>query len=113
MVEYLVGVDGGGSGTRALLARVGGPVIGAGEAGPSALGQGIGQAWRNVQLAIRRAFETAGLPLPGWHHIAVAAALSGVSHRAWRDAFLAADIGFARLEAETDSFAMLLGAHGG
>lgn len=113
MVEFLLGVDGGGTATRALLARRDGPVIGHGQAGPSALGQGITQAWTQVELAISRAFESARLPLPGWQRCALAAGLSGVSNRPWRDEFVARNIGFARLEAETDSYAMLLGAHAG
>ncbi|HYE38995.1 MAG TPA: BadF/BadG/BcrA/BcrD ATPase family protein, partial [Ramlibacter sp.] len=44
---------------------------------------------------------------------ALAAGLSGVSHGPWRDAFVARDPGFGWLAAETDSFTMLLGAHGG
>ena len=43
----------------------------------------------------------------------LAAGLSGVSHGPWRDAFLARDPGFAALDAETDAYTMLLGAHGG
>lgn len=112
-VEYLIGVDGGGSGTRALVHRTDGQAVGAGRSGPSALGQGIPQAWDNVLLAARRGFETAGLPVPSWSRCALAAGLSGVSHAPWRDEFLALDPGFARLEADTDSFTMLLGAHGG
>jgi len=112
-IDYLLGVDGGGTATRAVLARTGGSVIGRGQAGPSALGQGIAQAWRNVELAIRRAFEAAKLPVPSWTRCAVGAGLSGVSYHPWRDAFLRADIGFAHLKAETDSFTMLLGAHDG
>jgi len=113
MTEYLVGVDGGGSGTRALVHPVHGDGAGAGSAGPSALQQGIPQAWDNVLLAIRRAFEAARLPTPSWDRCVLAAGLSGVSHAPWREAFLAGDPGFARLEAETDSFTMLMGAHGG
>ncbi|GAB3762554.1 BadF/BadG/BcrA/BcrD ATPase family protein [Ramlibacter monticola] len=113
MVDYLIGIDGGGSGTRALVQRVHGETVGTGTAGPSALGQGVPQAWENVQAAARRAFEAAGLPIPTWKRCALAAGLSGVSHGPWREAFLASDPGFARLEAETDSFTMLLGAHGG
>lgn len=112
-IEYLLGVDGGGTATRAVLARTGSGVIARGEAGPSALGQGIAQAWRNVELAICRAFEAARLPLAPWARCALGVGLSGVSHHPWRDAFVRADIGFAHLAAETDSFAMLLGAHGG
>lgn len=113
MVEYLVGVDGGGTATRALMARRGGPVLAQGQAGPSALGQGIAPAWEQVQLAIRNAFASAGLSLPSWDRCAVGAGLSGVSNRPWRDEFVARNPGFAQLIAETDSFTMLLGAHGG
>ena len=113
MVDYLIGIDGGGSGTRALVQRIHGETVGTGSAGPSALGQGVPQAWDNVQAAVRRAFEGAGLPMPTWNRCALAAGLSGVSHAPWREAFLAADPGLARLEAETDSFTMLFGAHGG
>jgi glucosamine kinase len=110
---FLIGVDGGGSGTRAVLARADGRVIGSAEAGPSALGQGVGQAWRHVELAISRAFASARLSMPGWERCALAAGLSGIGHAPWRDAFIAGDPGFAHLVAETDSFTMLLGAHGG
>ena len=112
-VAYLIGVDGGGSGTRALVQRAGGEVVGFGTSGPSALGQGIGQAWGHVLVAIRRAFEAAGLPVAPWHRCALAVGLSGVSHAPWRDEFLAGDPGFAALVAETDSFTMLVGAHEG
>lgn len=111
--DYLVGVDGGGSGTRALVQRAGGEVIGAGSAGPSALGQGIPQAWEQIQSALRAAFAAGGLPTPAWDRCVLAAGLSGVSHDPWRDAFLARNPGFAALQAETDSFTLLLGAHGG
>lgn len=113
MVDFLIGIDGGGTATRAWLARRDGVVIGRGQAGPSALGQGIDAAWAQIELAIRGAFQAAGLPLPAWRRCAVGAGLSGVSNRPWRDEFLARNIGFARLVAETDSFTMLLGAHGG
>lgn len=112
-IDYLLGVDGGGTATRAVLARRGGAVLGRGQAGPSALGQGIAQAWRHVELAIRRAFEAAHLAVPSWSLCALGAGLSGVSYGPWRDSFLRANIGFAHLEAETDSFIMLLGAHAG
>jgi glucosamine kinase len=112
-IAYLLGIDGGGTSTRALLARTDGPVIGQGTAGPSALGQGIAQAWRNVELAVRNAFQHAQLPLASRSECAIAAGLSGVSNVPWREAFIAADPGYAHLTAETDSFTMLLGAHAG
>ena len=113
MVDYLIGVDGGGSGTRALVHRVSAEVVGTGQAGPSALQQGIPQAWDNVLAAVRRGFESAGVAPPPWQRCALVAGLSGVSHAPWRDEFLAGNPGFAVLDAETDSFTMLMGAHGG
>lgn len=106
-------MDGGGSGTRAVVEHVHGGVVGMASAGPSALGQGIAQAWANVEAAVRQAFAAGRLEVPPWRQCALAAGLSGVSHGPWRDEFLARNPGFARLEAETDSYTMLLGAHGG
>jgi len=113
MLEYLVGVDGGGSGTRVLLARPDGGVIGAGQAGPSALARGVVPAWQAIEAATRRAFEAAGLTPAPWRICALGAGLSGASHTPWREAFLAANIGFTRIALDSDSFAMLLGAHAG
>jgi len=113
MIEYLIGVDGGGTGTRALVARRGGPVLGQGEAGPSALGQGIESAWQQIELAIARAFDAAAVVRPAFAHCALGAGLSGISNAPWRDAFLAQNPGYAKLLAETDGFTMLVGAHDG
>jgi glucosamine kinase len=113
MIDFLIGIDGGGTATRALVAQRGGPVIAQGQAGPSALGQGIGKAWVQVERAIGHAFDHAGIPVPAWNRCALGAGLSGVSNRPWRDEFIARNVGFARLIAETDSFTMLMGAHGG
>lgn len=113
MIEFLVGVDGGGSGTRALLARRDGVVIGQGQAGPSGLSRGIAAAWLAIAAATRTAFESAGLRPAAWGECALGAGLAGVSHPPWRDAFLAANIGFAQVALDRDSFTMLLGAHAG
>ena len=113
MIEFLVGVDGGGSGTRALLARRDGAVIGHGQAGPSGLSRGIAPAWMAIAAATQSAFESAGLRPAAWGDCALGAGLAGVSHQPWRDAFLAANIGFAQVALERDSFTMLLGAHAG
>ncbi len=111
--RYLIGVDGGGSGTRATVQRADGLLLGRGQAGPSALGQGVDQAWRNVEAAIANAFADAGVARPPRDACALAAGLSGASHGPWREAFEDADPGYGRLEVETDAFTMLLGAHGG
>lgn len=112
-IEFLIGVDGGGSGTRALLAGRDGSPLGSGQAGPSALGQGIDAAWTQLRLAIQAAFADAGVALPEWRRCALGAGLSGATIRAWREEFLARNIGFACLVLESDCFTTLLGAHGG
>jgi len=113
MIEFLLGVDGGGTGTRVLLARRDGVPIGRGAAGPSALARGISSAWAEIGRAIALAFADAGLPNAAARDCALGAGLSGANHRPWHVAFLQADPGFARLELETDAFTMLLGAHAG
>ena len=60
MTDLLLGVDGGGSGTRALLADCSGAILGAGVAGPSNH-QAIGfdAATHAIQSAIDMAFRDA------------------------------------------------------
>lgn len=113
MIKFLVGIDGGGTGTRALIVCFDGAFLGLGEAGPSALGQGIDSAWSTIELAIRRGFESAGLDIPSWSRCAVGAGLSGINNPRWREEFVVKDPGFAKLEVETDAFTTLLGAHVG
>lgn len=112
-IEFLIGIDGGGSGTRSLLSDRNGSLLGRGQAGPSALGQGVDAAWVQLRLAVQAAFADAGLALPAWRQCALGAGLSGAGIQSWRQAFLSGNIGFAHLVLESDSFATLLGAHGG
>jgi glucosamine kinase len=115
MVEYYIGIDGGGTSTRAVVARASEPLreLGRGVAGPSALGQGITQAWQQIHIAIQTAFQQANIVKPDWQQCALAAGLSGVSHQPYRDEFAAKEPGLAKLLVETDSFTMLSGAHAG
>jgi glucosamine kinase len=113
MVEFLVGVDGGGSGTRVKLARPNGFVLSQGAGGPSALGQGVNNAWMQVRNAIAAAFAGAGLPQPDWPQIALAAGLSGAHTKVLSDAFRAELPPFGKVLLETDGYTMLIGAHAG
>lgn len=108
---YLIGVDGGGTATRAVVALSDGRVVGQGHAGPSALGQGVAKAWVQVQAAVKLAFNEAGLAQPAVGDCALSCGLSGASYAPWRDAFVSTNPGYVQLVVETDAFAMLLGAH--
>lgn len=111
-ISWILGVDGGGTGTRARLQTADGRTLGYGQAGPSGLGQGIEQAWRHVEQAIARAFAAAALPVPSRGHCALGLGLAGAGRPDLHDAFLAADPGYARCVLDTDACTMLLGAHG-
>ena len=119
MIAFLIGVDGGGSGTRACLAHLphqasGVPVhLGAGMAGPSGLSLGITNAWTAVEQAIAAAFASAGLPLAPRAAIGLGLGLAGVHNRQWAAQFTAANPGYASLALASDGHTTVLGAHDG
>jgi glucosamine kinase len=113
MIEYLLGVDGGGTGTRVLLANRQGAVLAQASAGPSALGQGVAAAWQHIMAGVQKAFSLAGLEVPALSQCALGAGLSGVHHQPWRDQFVEQNPGFAHLAVENDATIALLAAHGG
>ncbi|WP_028448672.1 BadF/BadG/BcrA/BcrD ATPase family protein [Chitinibacter tainanensis] len=112
-IEYLIGVDGGGTGTRITIAKLDGVELVRAEAGASALGQGIDKAWANITAAIKDGFHKLGLGEVDFARCAVGFGLSGVTVKAWADEFIAKNPGFGRIIVETDGYSTLLGAHNG
>ena len=113
MIDYVLWVDGGGTGTRVRLADRSGTQLAQGVAGPSALGQGVESAWAQILLAVHAAFDNCSLPVPHWSRCVLAAGLSGNGHQPWREDFLALNPGFAAVLLESDATTMLIGAHAG
>jgi glucosamine kinase len=113
MIEYLIGVDGGGTGTRVRLARADGTQLAQASAGPSALAHGIGNAWASINDALAQAFAAAGVDQAAIGSTAIGLGLAGVHNRQWAAQFVAADPGYAALVLETDAFTTLMGAHQG
>jgi len=111
--EYLIGVDGGGTGTRVVVADAHGRELARASGAPSALGLGIPSAWQAIDETISRAFGDIGKT--SWSHAACAIGLglSGVHNAQWEQAFTQAAPGFAALTVATDGFTTLLGAHAG
>ena len=107
---FLIGVDGGGTRTRARVVAADGRVVGHGDAGPSGLSQGIEQAWANVQAAIADALDH---NLAAVEDCLVGLALAGAHDDAQRSAFVAAAPRWLPFVVDTDSHAALLGAHRG
>jgi glucosamine kinase len=113
MIEYLIGVDGGGTGTRVRLADPNGVELAQASAGPSALSHGIANAWTTILCAVGEACAVADIGSPPLSSMAIGLGLAGVHNKDWAAQFVAADPGFAALVLDTDGFTTLMGAHGG
>ena len=112
-IDYWIGIDGGGTRTRARLASAHGPVLGFGAAGPSALGQGVDQAWDHILQAVDLAFADAGVAPAPRERCVLGLGLAGANVPQRCDAFLARAPSFATIALDTDAYAALLGAHEG
>src|SRR5690349_9631921 len=78
MIEYLLGVDGGGTGTRVRLARADGAELAQASGGPSGLGLGIAKAWAAISDTVAQAFAAAGIAHPALGSAAIGLGLAGV-----------------------------------
>ncbi|USB83357.1 ATPase [Burkholderia cenocepacia] len=108
---FAIGIDGGGTGTRAVLADRDGRELAQGRGGPSGLGLGIERAWASIGAACADAFTQAGLAFD-WSQCALGCGLAGVNNAAWLAAFRAqAPLG--ALAIESDAYTTVVGAHGG
>ncbi|SOT38429.1 BadF/BadG/BcrA/BcrD ATPase family protein [Burkholderia cenocepacia] len=108
---FAIGIDGGGTGTRAVLADRDGRELAQGRGGPSGLGLGIERAWASIGAACADAFTQAGLAFD-WSQCALGCGLAGVNNAAWLAAFRAqAPLG--ALTIESDAYTTVVGAHGG
>lgn len=112
-IQYLIGVDGGGTGTRIVLTDSNGIELARGSAGPSGLMHGATAAWQAILAAIEQAFTTSGIVAPDFQQMAIGCGLAGVNNKLWAAEFVAANPGFGLLIAETDAGTTLLGAHQG
>lgn len=110
--QYLIGIDGGGTGTRLVLADARGVELAQATGGPSGLGLGVARAWQAIEAAGEQAFASAGLRAD-WAHCALGCGLAGVNNRDWLAEFIAHAPRLAALDVQSDAYTTLLGAHGG
>ena len=113
MIDYLIGVDGGGTKTRVRLAGRDGAELATGSSGPSGLRHGIDNAWNAVQAATSGAFAAIGIDAVPMGACAIGLGMAGVHNKQWAAAFRAANPGFGAIVLDTDGFTTLMGAHGG
>ncbi|WP_429280904.1 BadF/BadG/BcrA/BcrD ATPase family protein [Paraburkholderia sp. GAS41] len=109
---FLIGVDGGGTGTRVMLGDAHGRELAQAASGPSGLGLGVERAWQAIQAGCVEAFSRAGIA-PDWERCVLGCGLAGVNNRDWLAAFRAQAPKLAGLAVESDAYTTLLGAHGG
>ena len=112
-ISYLIGVDGGGTGTRVVVAYPSGTELARGSAGASGLRNGADFAWNSILKAIADAFASMHQSCPPLQHIAIGLGLAGVHNKQWAQIFADKNPGFAQLRLETDAFTTLMGAHHG
>ena len=112
-IDYLIGVDGGGTGTRVIVADRQGKLLGSGSAGASGLRNGADFAWNSILKAISEAFIAARITCTALNQIAIGLGLAGVHNKQWAQLFADKNPGFAKLVLETDAFTTLTGAHQG
>jgi glucosamine kinase len=115
-IHYAIGIDGGGTSTRARVVHRSGVVVGDGKAGASGLMQGTVQAWHHIGMAIDRASQGRlqpawDVPVPG--NCALGLGLAGANNPDWYTRCLAADPGYARVQLASDAVTALRGAHQG
>ncbi|VWC47945.1 ATPase [Burkholderia lata] len=108
---FAIGIDGGGTGTRAVLADRHGRELAQGRGGPSGLGLGIERAWASIGAACADAFAQAGHAFD-WSQCALGCGLAGVNNAAWLAAFRA-QAPLDALAVESDAYTTVVGAHGG
>ncbi|MCX8566225.1 MAG: glucosamine kinase [Glomeribacter sp. 1016415] len=109
---YLIGIDGGGTGTRVLLADAHSTVLAQAQGGPSALGLGVNAAWREIILLCAAVFNQIGKSFDSTQ-CALGCGLAGADNPGWRAEFIAQAPLCQMLAVETDGYTTLLGAHNG
>jgi len=113
MIEYIIGVDGGGSGTRVRLARPDGTELARANGAASSLAHGIEAAWAAIEASVAQAFASAAIARPRHDQLAIGLGLAGASTRHRCPLFLERNPGYAAIVLDTDAYTTLLGAHGG
>jgi len=111
--KYLIGVDGGGTGTRIIVAGPDQKILAQAEGAPSALGQGIEKSWRAIMDTLALAFAKSNITVPMLSECAIGLGLSGANNIIWKNEFYLRNPGFKKILIDTDGFTTLMGAHGG
>lgn len=108
-----MGIDAGGTHTRARLVDASGTVIGTGEAGPANTRIGLPDSIAVVSAAAAAAVRDAGLAPSDSYHIEVGLGIAGLNRRGVVAGLRAYPFPFARLALASDAAIACAGAHSG
>ncbi len=111
--RLFLGIDGGGTTTRARLTDAAGRILGEGFAGSSNLNMGAAPAHASILAATRGALQDAGLPDSRISDIWVGFGLAGANVPERAAAFLAIPMPFTQMALASDAVTACLGAHDG
>jgi glucosamine kinase len=111
-VDYFLGVDAGGTHTRARLVSEDGTILAASEAGAANTPAGLPQALLVIEEACTRAIAKAGLAGEA-ASIRAGMGIAGLNRRGYLEGLRAHDFGFASVAFASDAAIANLGAHGG
>lgn len=113
IMEFYLGIDAGGTHTRARLVLDKGEVLGTGEAGPANTPSGLPQALRAIEEAYSRAIAEAGLTEAQASTIHAGMGIAGLNRRGVLEGLQAHPFPFRTTAFASDAAIANLGAHEG
>jgi glucosamine kinase len=113
IMEIFLGIDAGGTHTRARLASDAGDVLGTGEAGPANTPSGLPQALRAIEEAWSQAVTQAGLTQAELSSIHAGMGIAGLNRRGFLEGLKAHAFPFRTTALASDAAIANLGAHEG
>ncbi len=114
--DILIGVDGGGTKTKAEVEDITGKQLGTGKGGPANIRSSVPQAWKSIQHAVTEALQQANLRLDDPHYrFHIGLGLAGTEVPEAIEEFMQAsqDYPYRTLVLNSDAYAACLGVHGG
>lgn len=112
-MSFYLGIDAGGTHTRARLVSDDGDILGTGEAGPANSRIGIDNALQEIESACSQALEAAGLSADQLTEVHAGLGIAGLNRRGVLDRLKAHDFPFATIGFASDAAIACMGAHAG
>jgi glucosamine kinase len=112
-MDYFLGIDAGGTHTRARLVTAGGQVVGTGEAGPANARIGVEEALTEVEDAYMQALREAGLGQADHSRMWAGLGIAGLNRRGVLPGLQEHHFPFRSIAFASDGAIACLGAHAG